>query len=140
VLNLDQWDGYGGARRRLAGQLAEVRNPLIITGDIHASGVGVVTSDPDDDASDALATELVGTSISSGFPAAYVDIVEQAAEVAPAIRYVNARRRGYVVCEVTEDEVRADFRYVSTVTEERSDIETGATWTVRDGTPEPVRG
>ena len=139
VLNLDQWDGYGAARRRLAGQLAGVSNPLIITGDIHASGVGVVTRDPDDGASDALAAELVGTSISSDFPAGYVDIVEHAGEVAPAIRYVNARRRGYVVCEVTEDEVRADFRYVSTVTEASADIETGATWIVRDGDPEPTR-
>jgi len=138
VLNLDQWDGYPAARRRLADQLAEVSNPVIITGDIHASGVGVLTRDPDDDASEALATELVGTSISSDFPAAYVDIVEQAGEVAPAIRYVTARRRGYVVCEVSEDELRADFRYVSTVTEERADIETGATWLVRDGAPEPV--
>jgi alkaline phosphatase D len=138
VLNLDQWDGYPAARRRLADQLAGVSNPLIITGDIHASGVGVLGRDPDDDGSEALATELVGTSISSDFPAAYADIVEHAGEVAPAIRYVNARRRGYVVCEVTEDEVRADFRYVSTVTEERADIETGATWVVRDGNPEPV--
>jgi alkaline phosphatase D len=138
LVNLDQWDGYPAARRRLADQLAEVSNPVIITGDIHASGVGVLTRDPDDDASEALATELVGTSISSDFPAAYVDIVEQAGEVAPAIRYVTARRRGYVVCEVSEDELRADFRYVSTVTEERTDIETGATWLVRDGAPEPV--
>jgi alkaline phosphatase D len=134
VVNLDQWDGYTAARRRLADQLAGVRNPLIITGDIHASGVGVVTRDPDDPETDALAPELIGTSISSDFPAPFAAVVE----VSPAIRYVNARQRGYVVCEVTEDEVRADFRYVSTVTEEGADVETGATWVVRDGDPEPA--
>jgi alkaline phosphatase D len=140
VVNLDQWDGYTAARRRLADQLAGVRNPLIITGDIHASGVGVVTRDPDDPETDALAPELIGTSISSDFPAPFAAVVEGAAEVSPAIRYVNARQRGYVVCEVTPDEVRADFRYVSTVTEEGADVETGATWVVRDGDPEPAEG
>ncbi len=138
LINLDQWDGYPAARSRLARQLAGVRNPLIVTGDIHASGVGVLTRDPDDPATEPLATELVGTSISSEFPAGYAEIVEHAGDVAPAIRYVNARRRGYVVCEVTEDEVRADFRYVSTVTAPRADVETGATWLVLHGQAEPV--
>jgi alkaline phosphatase D len=139
LVNLDQWDGYAAARRRLASQLTGVRNPLIVTGDIHASGVAVVTRDPDDPSSGALATELVGTSISSDFPAPFASAVEQAAEVAPAIRYVDARRRGYVVCEVTARELRADFRYVSTVTEERAEIATGGTWVVSDGDAEPVR-
>ena len=78
-LNLDQWDGYPAARRRLVDQLREVDNPVVITGDIHASGVGVVTADPDDPATPAVVPELVGTSISSTFPSGLVDVFESAA-------------------------------------------------------------
>ena len=54
VLNIDQWDGYPAARRRLLEQLPAGRpTRWCVTGDIHASGVGVVTDDPDDPASPA---------------------------------------------------------------------------------------
>jgi alkaline phosphatase D len=135
--NLDQWDGYRAARRRLVDQLREVENPVILTGDIHASGVGVVSEDPDDPASPPAVPELVGTSISSGFPRDLVALVEAAAAASPAVRYVEARRRGYVVVDVTADELRVDFRYVSTVDTPQAEIATGATWVVTAGDPEP---
>jgi alkaline phosphatase D len=135
--NLDQWDGYRAARRRLVDRLREVDNPVILTGDIHASGVGVISEDPDDPASPPAVPELVGTSISSGFPADFVALVEAAAAASPAVRYVEARRRGYVVVDVTSDELRADFRYVATVDAPQADIATGATWVVAAGDPEP---
>jgi alkaline phosphatase D len=139
LTNLDQWDGYGAARRRLVDQLRGAGNPVVITGDIHASGVAVVTDDPDDATTPAVATELVGTSISSTFPEELVAVVEQAGAQSPAVRYVEASRRGYVVCEVTADELRAEFRYVSTTQEPAATAETGATWLVRSGSPEPTR-
>jgi alkaline phosphatase D len=135
--NLDQWDGYGAARRRLVDQLRDVDNPVVLTGDIHASGVGVVSEDPDDPASPPLVPELVGTSISSSFPAGLEALVEAAAAASPAIRYVEARRRGYVVCEVTPRQLRAEFRYVATVATPQADIATGATWLIAAGDPEP---
>jgi len=139
-LNLDQWDGYPAARRRLAEQLAGVDNPVVITGDIHASGVGVVTVDPDDPATAPLAAELVGTSISSTFPPDLVALVEAAASASPTIRYVEPRQRGYVVCEVTPDALEAAFRYVSTTTAPEAEVSTGARWVVTAGDPEPRPG
>ena len=134
-LNLDQWDGYPAARRRLVDQLREVDNPVIITGDIHASGVGVVTDDPDDPATPAAVPELVGTSISSTFPAAFVELVETAAAATPSIRYVEPRRRGYVVCEVTADDLTADFRYVGSTAAPESDVSTGRAGSSTRATP-----
>ncbi|MGH9260144.1 MAG: alkaline phosphatase D family protein, partial [Acidimicrobiales bacterium] len=136
-LNLDQWDGYPAARRRLVAQLREVDNPVIITGDIHASGVGVVTDDPDDAATPSLVPELVGTSISSVFPEDLVALVDVAAAASPSIRYVEPRQRGYVVCELTPAALRADFRYVSTTVSPQAEVSTGATWVVNAGDPEP---
>jgi alkaline phosphatase D len=136
-LNLDQWDGYPAARRRLVDQLRAVDNPVVITGDIHASGVGVVTADPDDPATPAVVPELVGTSISSTFPSGLVDVFESAAAAMPSVRYVDARRRGYVVCEVTADNLTADFRYMASTATPEAEVVTGARWVIAAGDPEP---
>ena len=140
ALNLDQWDGYPAARRRLVDQLGAVDNPVVITGDIHASGVGVITADPDDPTSAPVATELVGTSVSSPFADGLEDVVERSAAASPAIRYVEASRRGYVVCEVTPRQLTADFRYVTTVATPEAPLGPGARWVVTEGDPEPRAG
>ena len=139
-LNLDQWDGYPAARRRLVDQLREVDNPVVITGDIHASGVGVITDDPDDPATAALVPELVGTSVSSTFPADLTALVQQAAAASPSIRYVEPSRRGYVVCDVTPEALTADFRYVATTEVPDAGLVPGARWVVAAGDPEPRAG
>jgi alkaline phosphatase D len=135
VVNLDQWDGYPAARRRLVDQLREVSNPVVITGDIHLGGAGVITDDPDDPTSAPLATELVGTSISSSFPVP--DLVEATARALPDVRYINARQRGYVVCTVGRDQLQAEFRVVRTVDRPGATVETDAVWIVDDGDPDP---
>jgi alkaline phosphatase D len=136
IVNLDGWDGYPAARRRLVDQLRQVRNPVIVTGDIHLSAVGTLTDDPDDPATAPVAAELVGTSISSTFP--LPDLVEELPQTLANVYYAEARRRGYVVCTVTPDDLRAEFRYVSTVESAEADIETGATWRIREGDPTPL--
>ena len=136
-VNLDQWDGYPAARRRLVDQLREVDNPVVITGDIHASGVGVVTDDPDDATSTALVPELVGTSVSSLFPPDLAPVVETAAAASPNIAYVEPRQRGYVLCEVTPEALTASFRYVATTATPRAEVTTGARWQVAAGDPRP---
>ena len=135
LVNLDQWDGYPAARRRLVDQLRDVRNPVVITGDIHLAGVGLINDDPDDVTSAPLATELVGTSISSSFPVP--DLVEGTIGALPNTRYVNARQRGYVVCTVERDQLTAEFRVVRTVDRPESSVATDAVWVVDDGDPDP---
>ena len=63
--NLDAWDGYPAARQRLLDAFAAgvSRNPIVITGDIHESWVADLHLG--DVASPVVATELVGTSITS---------------------------------------------------------------------------
>jgi phosphodiesterase/alkaline phosphatase D-like protein len=53
------------------------------------------------------------------------------------IHYAEARHRGYVVVEVTPDELRADYRYVSTTAEPTAELSTGTSWRVRAGDPVP---
>jgi alkaline phosphatase D len=134
LLSFDQWDGYPAARTRLFDSLAAAGtvNPVVITGDIHASGVGDVVDEAP--GSPAAATEFVGTSISSGFFTDAVAVAEQLIGALPYVRWVNARKRGYVRCDVTPETLVAQYRLVDTVATPTSPISTERTFTVEAGT------
>ncbi len=91
LFNVDQWDGYVAQRRRLSQFLAERRpsNPVIITGDIHSSWALDAKLDYDDPASPTVASEYVGTSISSDFPAAFIGPVNAALADNPHIKFFD---------------------------------------------------
>jgi alkaline phosphatase D len=129
VYNLDQWDGYPAARDRMLDVLATTKNPVIVTGDIHASAVGDVRR-----GDDIVAVELVGPAMSSTFPAQYAALFEAAGEAAGAAM-VDAVHNGYVVCELTADRFRADYRFVSTTAEETATVSTASSWQIAAGTP-----
>ncbi len=80
MFNMDQWDGYIASRHRLLNFLHDnkISNPVVITGDIHSSWVNELKLDFDDRRSPTVATEFVGTSISSLFPQQYVAAVNLA--------------------------------------------------------------
>jgi alkaline phosphatase D len=135
--NLDQWDGYPPARQRVLDLLAarEDGNTVVITGDLHASGVADLLADFEDERSRALGTEFLGTSISSEFDEDYVDIAEQAVRQAPWVQYFEARHRGYVRVELTPETLRSDYRLVEAVDQPESTIETASSWVVEAGNP-----
>ena len=137
LYNLDQWDGFPPAQRRMLELLAERRdgNRVVITGDIHASGVADMWRDFEDDRSPVIATELVGTSVSSEFDEDYLDIAEQAVRQAPWVQFFEARHRGYVAVEATPEALRADYRFVAATDTPESTIETASSWAVEAGKP-----
>lgn len=99
-LKLDKWDAYPVARRRLLDewQRRHVANPVVLTGDLHDNWVGDVKADFDDPASATVATEFIGTSISTDG-----DGVEQTEEGAIALAenahiHFHNSQRGYVRC------------------------------------------
>jgi alkaline phosphatase D len=65
---MDPWSGYPAARDRLLAWMAErqQKNLVVLTGDIHAAFVMDVTRDALQPESPTIATEFIGTSISSG--------------------------------------------------------------------------
>jgi alkaline phosphatase D len=137
--NFDQWDGYPLARQRLVAELRarELRNAVVLTGDIHASGAGWV---PGDLAafSDPVASEFVATGISSsGLDPGTAALAEQLLQGLPHIDYFEATTRGYLRHEVTRDTWTADFRFVETTLEESSPVFTAASFVVEHGNPDP---
>ncbi|HEY8546868.1 MAG TPA: alkaline phosphatase D family protein [Acidimicrobiales bacterium] len=133
LYNPDQWDGYAAARTRLFDSIraADVDNAVVITGDIHASGVGGLVDEGPDQA--PIGTELVGTSISSNFDPALVDAAEQLIGDLPHVEWVNARQRGYVACDVSATELVARYRLVDTVAQPTSPIGTATSWRIEAG-------
>ena len=63
-----------------------------------------------------IGTELVGTSISSDFDEAFIDIAEQAAARRRGCAF-EARHRGYVSGGGHARALQADYRFVATVDE-----------------------
>ncbi len=137
IRNLDQWDGYPDARRRVvdAWQRHRVANPVVITGDIHASIVGDVTADFDDPAAPHVGTELVGTSISSSAPAVLQGILSDVVTRSPHLRWADATARGWVRVQVTPDALRADYRTVADNLVDGSPVTTTKSFVVESGRP-----
>ncbi len=141
VVVVDTWDGYAGARRTLLDAIGPAADNLVVlTGDFHSAAVGDLRADPFDTSAPVLGTELMASSISSSFfddDEAVEDLVSVALTTNPHIKWFDARR-GYTVCEVTPDRLRAQYRAVADQFDESSPVDTVSSWEVRAGTPGAV--
>lgn len=134
---MDQWDGYEASRNRIVNFLQDrqVRNPVVLTGDIHANNACEVKANFDDPDSATVAVELVGTSISSSGDGSDTDPARDAlASQLPHIKYYNVQR-GYVRCTLTPQLWRTDFKVVPYVSRPGAPIRTDATLVVENGRP-----
>jgi alkaline phosphatase D len=132
----DGWDGYPAARRRLLEFLGQKKaaNPLVIGGDVHSFWVADLKPDFENAQSPTVATEFVGTSITSqlGRTQAEQDAIRQEN---PHIHYGDLTRRGYIRMELTRARARAELRGLENVTDRGAAIETMAAFVVEDGRP-----
>jgi alkaline phosphatase D len=137
----DAWDGYPAARKRLLDYIAQRKpaNPVVIGGDLHAFYVADLKPDFDDAASPVVATEFVGTSITSqsGLTEAQT---RSLMPDNPHLKLIDAARRGYVRVELTPARMRVQLQAMRSVTDPRADAETLATFVVEDGRPGAIRG
>jgi len=137
AFNLEAWDGYVAQRKRILEHIREARpsNPVVISGDMHCSWVADLKADFRDPSSETVATEFVGTSISSGCDASDADTYKEALDKNPHIRYFDERNGGYVRCQITPDHWRSDLRVARSVSKRRSPVRTVASFVVEDGRP-----
>jgi alkaline phosphatase D len=135
VYSMDKWDGYAVQQRRVAQVLASgpVRNPVILTGDVHVSWVADLPKELADPTSAAVATEFVGTSISSGGNGAPLPGWGRTMlENNPHMKFFNGER-GYVRCTVTPERWTADYRVVPYVDKPGAPVETAGSFVVEAG-------
>lgn len=134
-LSMDQWGGYDVARTRLLSFLRDrqISNPMVITGDIHSNWVNDLKVDFRDADSPTVATEFVGTSISSGGNGSQaVPKANGMEQENPFVKFFNAER-GYVSCTLTPKEYRADYQVVEFVDKPGAPKVTRASFVVEDG-------
>ena len=133
----DAWDGYPAARARLLEALARKRNPVVIGGDIHAFNVTQLKLDFDDPSARVVASEFVGTSISSqGWAQQRFDALRADN---PHVLLADSRYRGYVRMELTPTGLKADLRAMEDVRTRDAACRTLASFFVEDGEPGPQR-
>jgi alkaline phosphatase D len=135
--SMDAWDGYQGSRERVTqGWLdAGVRNPVVLTGDVHTHWASELKADYTDPDSACVGTELVTTSITTGGngqdsdPSTNPNLLRN-----PHIKFHN-NQRGYVRTRITREQMRADFRVLDRVTEPGAPARTRASFVIADRRP-----
>ena len=135
----DGWDGYPAARRRLLEHIAAAGtpNPVVVGGDVHAFYVNQLKPDFDDPASPVVASEFVGTSISSQHGSQ--DWLDKRRPANPHLLLAESRYRGYVRAEVTPKRMQVDLRAMESVQTRDAACSTLTSFLVEDGRPGPVR-
>ena len=138
VLNVDQWDGYPQARRRLLDHIAanDIGDVVVLTGDIHTAGCGVLRTDGAESVAEPVAVEFVCTSISSNGLATAVGLDPNTLD--PAIfglTYAELIHRGYCRCTITPERWSTEFLIVEDATDPDSDVTVAATVVAEQGTP-----
>jgi alkaline phosphatase D len=130
ILNYDQWDGYAPARDRLlAGAPPDL---VVLTGDIHLAGVGLLGTP----AGPPTGVEFVTTSVSSlaNVPPDLQPILAGYSNVVDA----ELLHRGYTRHTVTPDTWTAEFRIVDDPLDASSTVSTWKTFRVDRGTSTAV--
>jgi alkaline phosphatase D len=131
----DSWDGYVDERQRILDWVVEhgTPNPVVLTGDSHQNWVRNVPPNFRSFDGQPVATEFMGTSISSnGDPAEPVRLSYADDPYNPHIVFRN-NNRGYVRCTLTPDRWTSEFRKVSTVLQPEATASTLATFAIENG-------
>jgi len=131
---MDGWDGYPAARQRLLDAMVARRgaNHVVLGGDIHMYAVADLRAGD----GPVIATEFVGTSISSQGPGA--ERVRTLAARNPHLKYLRGDKRGYVVVDMTPSSCQAHFEVVDDVADPRSGKRRLASFAVAAGKPGAV--
>lgn len=135
--SMDQWPGYEANRQRMLTFFSErpTLNPIVLTGDIHNNWVNDLQVDASNEKSPVVATEFVGTSISSGGNGSEgnKDTPKILAEN-PFVKFLNLER-GYVSCELTPQTFTSHYRTVPFVDKPDAPLVTRKSFIVESGRP-----
>ncbi|MFA1263987.1 alkaline phosphatase [Xanthomonas axonopodis pv. fascicularis] len=134
----DGWDGYPATRERMLDAIAKtrLRNPVFWGGDIHSYWVTDLKADPADDASATLATEFVGTSITSDGQSN--DELHATMAANPHVHYVDGQTRGYVSVTLTPGRMETRLQGISDRRDRNATVSTTKRFVVEDGRPGAV--
>jgi alkaline phosphatase D len=117
---------------------ANVRNAVVLTGDVHRNWANDLKVDYKDPASPVVGSELVCTSITSTGDGSG-STTDPVMAWNPHLKFYNDNR-GYVTTKITKDSLTADFRVLDYVTTPGSPVSTKASFAIQDGVPGLIGG
>lgn len=135
--SMDQWPGYAAERVKLMQTVKDLKvsNAIVLTGDIHSNWANELRIDDTHPESPLVATEFVGTSISSGGNGAQNPAnLDKIYSANPGVRFHNGER-GYVRCQVTPKSWQSDYVVVDQVTTPGGKSSVRAAFVVESGSP-----
>ncbi|HYF37995.1 MAG TPA: alkaline phosphatase D family protein, partial [Prosthecobacter sp.] len=137
AFSMDQWPGAEMERRRVLKYFHEqrIKNPVVLTGDIHSNWANNLIADFDNLDSRVVATEFVGTSITSGGDGKFRPATLDATYSENPFCEFHSQERGYISCEVTPAQWQARYRAVEYITRPGAPLLTRATFVVESGRP-----
>ncbi|MGW2827978.1 alkaline phosphatase D family protein [Streptomyces sp. NPDC001286] len=133
----DAWDGYQVERNALLGEFADIRNPVVLSGDRHLTMISDLRTDYSDPESDVVGAEFVGTSISSNGDqdqAAFHAQWDPLMPDNPHWKLIDAHR-GYHLFDIDRHGIDAQVRVVDTVVRPTASASTLARLRVENGSP-----
>jgi alkaline phosphatase D len=136
----DGWDGYPAARQRMLDAIAATRvnNPVFIGGDIHSYWTTDLKADFSNPSSAIVATEFVGTSITSNPPPR--ERILPILPDNPHVRFFESRYRGYVVVDLTRDHMETRLQVISERGDPNATLSTLKRFIVESGKPGAIPG
>ena len=141
VYSMDQWPSAAAERMQLMRFLSERRvpNPVVLTGDIHSHWANELRVDDRKPEDPIVATELVGTSLSSGGNGPQtVAGLDDLLAANPCVRY-HSRQRGYIRCTVTPSSWVSDYMITSDVVQPGGSTAVDISWAIENGNPQLQR-
>ncbi|POP71030.1 alkaline phosphatase D family protein [Pseudomonas syringae] len=120
----DGWDGYMTTRERVLASLQrhQTRNPVFWGGDIHSFWTTDLHADAGNPDSAIVATEFVGTSVTSSGPP--FDAFNSILGLNPHVKFFDSRQRGYVTVDLSEQQMQTRFQVVSDVLDPAASVST----------------
>ncbi|AZE93909.1 Alkaline phosphatase D [Pseudomonas orientalis] len=129
----DGWDGYMANRKRMLASIQRnrVSNPVFWGGDIHSFWTTDLHADANDPDSPVVATEFVGSSVTSDGPPyeAFTNILP----LNPHVKFFDSRQRGYVSVELDAQKMLTHFRVISDPRDPAATVSTLQSFVVEPG-------
>jgi len=135
--SMDQWPSAAHERMALMQFMADrrVSNPVVLTGDIHSNWVNDLRVDDRKPETPVVATEFVGTSITSGGNGSDRPAGVDALMADNSCVKFHNRQRGYVRCTVTPTAYRSDYVIVEDITKPGGKVTERASFTIESNRP-----
>lgn len=129
----DGWDGYMANRARMLASIQRnrVKNPVFWGGDIHSFWVTDLHADGNNPDSPVVATEFVGTSVTSDGPP--FDAFSKLLPLNPHVKFFDSRQRGYVSVDIEADKMLTNLRVITDPRDPTATVATLKSFVIESG-------